>query len=380
MIRTLAGRLRPLDLALAAAFVVFALVEEYVVRMPGAWWPYVLTLFATLVLLRRLAPVLAIAASSVSAAPVFYDDAPVSYRLWQLVAMIIAAYTAGQIVPAPGADRRARLRGLAAGFFVLLTGLVYWANDRTDPMAAFFFSLAPYALGVAVALQNRRVADTAAVRASIREQQAREAVTEERVRIARELHDMVAHSVTVMVVQAGVVRRRLDAGLEIDPQLLRSIEVSGREAVGELRRTLGLLRGDAAETAPPAGLDRLDDLVAQVREAGLTVTVHRSGEPAAVPPAVDLSAYRIAQEALTNVLKHAGAASATVTVEHRADGLHLTVADDGRAAPAGPGGGQGLIGMRERVMLFGGELTAGPRPEGGFAVRARLPLPAPAAR
>jgi signal transduction histidine kinase len=379
--RTLAGRLRPLDLALAAAFTVFALVEEYVVRMPGAWWPYALALFAVLVLLRRLVPVLAMAASSVSASSVFYADSPVSYRLWQLVAMIIAAYTAGQIFPAPDADRRARLRAAAAGGFALVTGVVYWENDRTDPMAAFFFSLAPYALGVAVALQNRRVTDTAAVRASIREQQAREAVREERVRIARELHDMVAHSVTVMVIQAGVVRRRLDAGLEVDAQLLRSIEDSGREAVGELRRTLGLLRGDAAETAPPAGLDRLDELVGQVREAGLAVTLRRDGEATPLPPAVDLSAYRIAQEALTNVLKHAGAASATVTVAYRPDGLHLTVVDDGTAAPAGPdGGGQGLIGMRERVMLFGGELTAGRRPEGGFAVRARLPLPAQVVR
>ncbi|WP_433718602.1 sensor histidine kinase [Actinoplanes sp. CA-051413] len=320
------------------------------------------------------------AASSVSASSVFYDDSPVSYRLWQLVAMIIAAYTAGQIFPAPDADRRARLRAAAAGLFVFLTGVVYWENDRTDPMAAFFFSLAPYALGVAVALQNRRVADTAAVRASIREQQAREAVMEERVRIARELHDMVAHSVTVMVIQAGVVRRRLDAGLDVDPQLLHSIEVSGREAVGELRRTLGLLRGDAAETAPPAGLDRLDELVAQVREAGLAVSVRRGGEAVTLPPAVDLSAYRIVQEALTNVLKHAGAASAKVTVDFRSDGLHLKVEDDGQAAHSPSGGGQGLIGMRERVTLFGGELTAGPRPEGGFSVRARLPVPVQVSR
>jgi signal transduction histidine kinase len=187
---------------------------------------------------------------------------------------------------------------------------------------------------------------------------------------------MVAHSVTVMVIQAGVVRRRLDAGLPVDPQLLHSIESSGREAVGELRRTLGLLRGEGADLAqPPAGLDRLDDLVAQVREAGLAVTLRRVGTPAPLLPAVDLSAYRITQEALTNVLKHAGPARATVTVDHRADGLHLEIENDGAEAPAvPPGGGQGLIGMRERVTLFGGTLVAGPRPGGGFAVRARLPV------
>jgi signal transduction histidine kinase len=304
------------------------------------------------------------------------ESTVVTYRLWQLVAMIIGAYTVGQLVPDHPAGRRARLRAVTGGLLVLLTAIVYWVNDRTDPMAALFFTFGPYALGVAVATQARRLAESAAVRASIRERQAREAVMDERVRIARELHDMVAHSVTVMVIQAGVVRRRLDAGLPVDPQLLHSIESSGREAVGELRRTLGLLRGEGADLAqPPAGLDRLDDLIAQVREAGLAVTLRRIGTPAPLLPAVDLSAYRIAQEALTNVLKHAGPARATVTVDHRADGLHLDIENDGAEVPAVPaGGGQGLIGMRERVTLFGGDLVAGPRPGGGFAVRARLPV------
>jgi signal transduction histidine kinase len=186
-----------------------------------------------------------------------------------------------------------------------------------------------------------------------------------------------------MVIQAGVVRRRLDARLPVDPALLESIESSGRDAVGELRRTLGLLRGDSAETAqPPVGLDRLDDLIAQVREAGLTVDVRRTGDAVPLLPAVDLSAYRIAQEALTNVLKHAGHARVTVALDYRDDSLYLGVVNDGPrvAAADAAGGGQGLIGMRERVTLFGGELAAGPRGEGGFAVRARLPLPAVVAR
>ncbi len=373
--RTVLRRLRPLDLALAGGFVAFALTEEFVVGMPGRWWPYALALFAALVALRRIVPLVGMAANSVSASAVFYhESAVVSYRLWQLVAMIIAAYTVGQLVPGPGAGRRDRLRAVTGGLLVFVTAVVYWINDRTDPMAAFFFTFAPYALGVTVAAQTRRLAESAAVRATIRERQAREAVMDERVRIARELHDMVAHSVTVMVIQAGVVRRRLDAGLPVDPQLLHSIEASGREAVGELRRTLGLLRGEGADTAqPPAGLDRLDELVAQVREAGLAVTVRRLGEPVPLLPAVDLSAYRIAQEALTNVLKHAGPATATVTVDHRADGLHLEIENSG--APVVPaGGGQGLIGMRERVTLFGGDLDAGPRDGGGFVVRARLPV------
>jgi signal transduction histidine kinase len=235
-------------------------------------------------------------------------------------------------------------------------------------------------------VQARRATEAAAERAAIRERLAREAVMEERVRIARELHDMVAHSVTVMVIQAGAVRRRLAAGLPVDAELLTGIEESGREAVGELRRTLGLLRGEGSGASqPPVGLARLDELIAQVRDAGLEVSVRRAGEPVTVPPAVDLSAYRIVQEALTNVLKHARAARAEVEIAFRPDGLHLAVVNDGPPAepPAGrPGaaGGQGLIGMRERAGLFGGELTAGPRDSGGFAVRCRLPLPVVAAR
>jgi signal transduction histidine kinase len=171
------------------------------------------------------------------------------------------------------------------------------------------------------------------------------------------------------------VRRRLDAGLPVERELLQSIESSGRDAVGELRRTLGLLRGEGVDSAqPPVGLDRLDDLVAQVREAGLPVSVRREGEPVPLPPAIDVSAYRIVQEALTNVLRHAGPAEATVTVGFHDDGLRLEVVNDGRRAAVG-GGGQGLIGMRERAALFGGELSAAPRENGGFAVRARLPLP-----
>jgi signal transduction histidine kinase len=209
----------------------------------------------------------------------------------------------------------------------------------------------------------------------MREQNAREAVRDERARIARELHDMVAHSVTVMVIQAGVVRRRLAADLPVDPELLLGIEGSGREAVGELRRSLGLLRGEGAEV-PPSGLDRLDELIAQVREAGLSVAVRREGDPMTLPPAVDLSAYRIVQEALTNVLKHAGPARAEVVVGYRPDGLHLRVSDEGGTATQASEGGQGLIGMRERAALFGGELSAGPVPGGGFAVECRLPVAA----
>jgi signal transduction histidine kinase len=372
--------IRPTDVALASGFAVFGLLEEYFIRMPGAWWPYVLTAVCLLILVRRSIPLLAMVPHVFGPMKMFYVDATiagertVNFRLWQMVAMMIAVYTVGRWVPLTG-DRRRAATGIV---LVAATTVMYLWFDPEDPMAALFFPLAPYGLGVAVAVQARRTAEAASARAAIREQQAREAVMEERVRIARELHDMVAHSVTVMVVQAGAVRRRLDAGLPVDSELLRGIESSGREAVGELRRTLGLLRGEGADaTQSPVGLDRLDELIAQVREAGLTVTLHQQKHP--VPPAIDLSAYRIVQEALTNVLRHAGPARVEVTVGVESDGLHLEVVNDGRPVVVGAGG-QGLIGMRERAALFGGELTAGPREKGGFTVRARLPLPVAALR
>ncbi|GAA0798206.1 hypothetical protein Sya03_47940 [Spirilliplanes yamanashiensis] len=368
-----------MDYALAGAFAAFALVEELLVRMPGWWWPYVLVVAAALVAARRVLPLSGLVFAIATSLPYFAGREEVTFRLWQVVAMMISAYTLGSLFPPPGRDRATRLRAGAGAALLAAQALSYWTLDPTDPMAAFLFPAAPYGLGIAVAAQARRLGEAAEAQAAVRERQARAAVTEERVRLARELHDLVAHSVTVMVVQAGAVRRRLDAGLPVDPELLRGIEEAGRDAVGELRRTLGLLRGEGAPDAP-AGLDRLDELVAQVREAGLAVTVRRTGEPVPLLPAVDVSAYRIVQEALTNVLKHAGPASVTVGIGYGPRGLELTVEDDGRPAAAPHGGGQGLIGMRERVGMFGGELSAGPRDGGGFAVRARLPVAAVASR
>ncbi|GGN08575.1 hypothetical protein GCM10010109_17480 [Actinoplanes campanulatus] len=371
-------------MALAAGFVVFALLEELLIRMPGDWWPFLLALCAVLILLRRQFPLTAMVPHGIVVMNVFYvaatidGEKTINFRLWQVVAMIICSYAVGRWVPPSGPDRR----GLFGALLILYTVVAYYLNNPGDPMADIFFPGTPYVLGIVVATQARKLAEAAAVRAEFRERQAREAIMEERVRIARELHDMVAHSVTVMVIQAGVVRRRMDAELPVDPQLLRGIEEAGRDAVVELRRTLGLLRGEGGDgtAQAPAGLERLEDLVGQVREAGLRVTVQRDGDPVPLLPAADLSAYRIVQEALTNVLKHAHASHAELTVGYRADGLHLGVVNDGPPAAPATVGGQGLIGMRERVTLFGGDLTAGPRPGGGFAVTARLPVTAREAR
>jgi signal transduction histidine kinase len=210
-----------------------------------------------------------------------------------------------------------------------------------------------------------------------RDAAARAAVAEERSRIARELHDVVAHSVSVMTVQAGAARHTLDPAETEMQEALKSIETAGRQALVELRRLLGILRqaDDEPALAPVPSLADLDRLIAQLHDAGLPTVLHIEGESAPLPPGVDLAAYRIVQEALTNCLKHAGPTRAEVRVCYRRHELELEVLDDGRSnRAAGNGTGHGLIGMRERVSLYGGFFEAGPRPDGGFAVHARLPL------
>ena len=209
-----------------------------------------------------------------------------------------------------------------------------------------------------------------------REVEAARARAEEQARIARELHDVIAHNVSVMVVQAAAANDVFDSRPERAREALRAIETSGRSALSELRRLLGVVRADGAEYAPQPGLDRLDDLVAQVRAAGLAVAVSVEGARRTLPAGVDLSAYRVVQEALTNTLKHAHATRADVSLRFREDELDVEVRDDGegRGNGNGDGGGRGLIGMRERVTAYGGKLAAGPAPSGGFSVAARFPL------
>ena len=212
-----------------------------------------------------------------------------------------------------------------------------------------------------------------------RDENARRAVLDERVRIARELHDVVAHHVSVMGIQAGAARRILKQQPEKANQVLSQIEVSSREALGELQQLLGFLRqhSQADELSPQPSLRHLDLLINHMREAGLPVEVKIEGEPKTLPPGVDLSAYRIVQEALTNTLKHAGPAKATVTLRYDGSALTLEISDDGHGAgdtePV-ENKGRGLIGMRERVSLHGGEFAAGKIPGAGFTVKARLPL------
>lgn len=233
--------------------------------------------------------------------------------------------------------------------------------------------------GIAVRGRHGRIAslegETARMTAD-QEQRAREAVAAERSRIARELHDMVAHAVSVVVVQAQAGQRlvgRDDAGARAS---LEAIEETSRTALQEMRRLLGMLREtDAASLAPQPGLAQLEELTAQVSDAGLPVEVETEGVAAPLPAGVDLAAYRLVQEGLTNALKHAGAARATVRIRYSDAQLELEVADDGRGRNGNASeGGHGLVGLRERVSLYGGELESGPRAEGGWRLRATLLL------
>jgi signal transduction histidine kinase len=209
-----------------------------------------------------------------------------------------------------------------------------------------------------------------------REERARAAVTEERARIARELHDVVGHSVSVMTVQASAVRRLLRPEQQRERDALLIVEQTGREALAEMRRMVGVLRRpeEAPALAPQPSLKHLDKLVEQAREAGLPVVIRVEGDPLPLPAGVDLTAYRLVQEGLTNALKHARAKRAHVLVRYGADTVEVTVSDNGRGVGSGDGGGHGLVGMRERVAVYGGMLEAGPRPEGGYRLSARLPV------
>ena len=275
-------------------------------------------------------------------------------------------------------------------------GLAVWATPRRFTWSVAAITLATFASAAGpVSLSNalqfgaitlvvmvlvRRVVGDRERRAQLAERErdlaAREAVVEERARIARELHDAIAHNVSMMVVQAGAERRVLDGERGSTREVLATIERVGRGALTEMRRLVGMLRSDAGEPlAPQPGLDDLPTLVGQVREAGLPVQFQVEGERRELPVGIELSAYRIVQEALTNALKHAGEAHASVRVHYGADSLELEIVDDGGGAAAPvSSGGHGLVGMRERVALYGGRLDAGRRPSGGFAVRVLLPI------
>jgi len=288
---------------------------------------------------------------------------------------IVAGYSVGA-----NAERRGALIGLGA----LLAMAVIWTwRDPTLSGAQAHVNnlgwLSPVAIAWLVGAYLRELRERASQAERERDDRAAVAVASERSRIARELHDIVAHNVSVMVVQAEAADEMLaHASPDRAREPVQRIQATGRAALTDMRRLLGILRDSdlPPELGPQPGIANLDVLLVKVREAGLPVDLEVVGEPSPLPPGIDLSAYRIVQEALTNTLKYAGTARACVRVEFVSGALELEVADDGRGTDAAaPGGsGHGLVGMRERVELFGGVLEAGPRAEGGYRVRARLPL------
>jgi signal transduction histidine kinase len=292
--------------------------------------------------------------------------------------LFAAAYSLG----AHASPRRAAA-GLVAAVPVVAAlshngelGLLFGSQGGSAGVALALLQLAAFLLA-GVLVRGRRQAAELAARSAALERQAEEAAAAERARIARELHDIIAHHLSVVVLHAAGARASGGA----DPVTLEEIEHSGRQALTETRRLFGVLREPGEETgrAPQPGISELPALAGSLRAAGLEVSLSIDGDHAALPPAVNVSAYRIVQEALTNVLRHAGPARAEVTVGCAGSAVTIEVTDDGPGSPAPPAltGGQGLAGMRERVAVFGGDLRAGPRPGGGFTVCARLPVGEP---
>jgi signal transduction histidine kinase len=290
-----------------------------------------------------------------------------------LGAGLVAAYSAAMYSP----HRKSMVASLVAG-----AGLIGLFHKETLPHVTATYIPFAVLLGVGLTanvLYNSRQS----IHALEAEQETttRLAIERERARIASELHDVVTHNVSVMVIQAGAARKVLDTAPEQARQALLAVEAGGRAAMAELRHTMGLLTGSepasSEDLSPQPGLDQVPVLADRMRDAGVTVEVHVEGTPVRLPAGTDLAAYRVVQEALTNAVKHAAGATVVVTVDHRAPGaVGIDVADDGGTpnGAAAAGNGRGLIGLRERLSVYGATLEAGPRPTGGYRVRAEIPV------
>lgn len=315
-------------------------------------------------LLRRKLPFIAPAVPYVLGATLsFVQGDLVPWSFFLFLAVMSSAFLFGYLP-----NLRLAVAGLAIAYAAVVVVVV---NEPGEGMGdIFFISIVLSIIWFAAAALRRRFAQ-----ATEAQERAQHAVADERARIARELHDIVGHHVSVMTVQAGAVRRLLKPEQDREREALLTVEQTGREALAEMRRLVGVLRRpeEGPALAPQPSLQHLGKLVEHVREAGLPVELRVEGTPVQLAPSIDLTAYRLVQEGLTNALKHADASSAEVVVRWREGEVELVVADDGRGGD-GQGGGHGLVGMRERVSVYGGELEAGPGPEGGFALRARLPL------
>ena len=309
--------------------------------------------------------------------------AAISFVDWRLIPFMDSFFVIGMTVAfLLGNLRDARQAAIGLAFVLGGTGTVVYKIPGHSTADLVFIPLEfgiSWLAGFAVRerAEKAEAAEERAVRAEReRETAARIAVAEERARIARELHDVVAHAVSVMVLQVGAVRHKLPDALAEDRDALSGVERAGRTALTEMRRLLAAMRsdGDEPELTPQPGLDGLESLAEGISHAGLPVRLHRDGDPRPLPRAIDLSAYRIVQEGLTNALKHARASNADVTVSYRQDELQLEIRDNGVGGATSDRPSHGLAGIRERVKIYGGEMSAGTADSGGFVLSARLPL------
>ncbi|MFF0298186.1 sensor histidine kinase [Kitasatospora sp. NPDC004614] len=345
-------------------------------RLPlDAWGYLLLALGPALLVLRARYPAFTVAAVAAVTAAYLWAGYPYGPAF---VALVVAFFSAVQ-------RGRRRAAWLSAGAFYLLHLLLSYVVPASWLRAPAREAVGWQELGVTAwlllvfvgaELARFRREQIAAVRAAEEEARARRS-DEERLRMARELHDILAHSISLIHLQAGVALELLDARPEQARDALTTIKATSKEALGEVRQVLGTLRtpGAAAPRTPAPGLERLDELVAQAGHAGLAVTVRTEGRAGPLGAGLGLAAFRIVQEALTNVLRHSTARTADVQLSWKPDGLELTVTDPGPPGGGDAGGsGTGLIGMRERAAAFGGTVDAGPHGTGGWQVRARLPL------
>ena len=363
---------RAADPALAVAVAVLGLVELAVRHGSGWYGPTAVDVVAALLCSLPLAlrvrvplPVLAAAFAGTAIAIAYAGSRQGPLQVF--VALVVASYSVG------AHERRLRL-GLASA--VVPSAIVAVASSG-NAFSFVVWTFGFWLVGRVIRRWRERARALEVLTRELevqRELQAEAAVAVERGRIARELHDVIAHNVSMIVVQAAAAARVLRSDEPDVRAALEAIESTGRETVDEMRRMLGVVRGDdAASLAPQPSLRDVERLVANVREAGLPVDLRIEGDPITLPSGVDLSAFRIVQEALTNALKHAGDARAVVTVRYTTDNVEVEVVDDGDGSGLGDGTGNGLIGMRERVAVWGGQIEARRRDEGGFLVRATLP-------
>lgn len=326
---------------------------------------------AAFVALRRRAPYVAMAVPQLALSGLWltYEGA----QTWAyLFIQIVVAYSVAAYVP--------DIRVAAAS--VVASVVVHSARTPETQIGSWVWELGVFGVAFGLGLATRRRQEREGTLVSQQQALEREqtrvaeaAAVEERLRIARELHDIISHSLAVMVLQAGAAESVLDKNPTAARAALASIRTTGQEAIGEMETLIGLARDETGRAREPQpSIDSIAELAANLRAAGLGVEVERNGLERPLPAAVGVSAYRIVQEALTNVLKHAGQANVRIRLHYRDDALDIEVVDDGQANGTTSGGQRGLAGMRERVAIFDGRLETGPRPDGGWRVAATLPL------